>query len=252
MNIKNLPILGKYVRRIDSSVLRFGFQEGLRKEIERSVTRVEVFYPNEETKNIFAHSPVIIAFNHPAELEVIVCPASLPDRKDIFMLATDILLGFNPKITEHLIPIYVRLKTSWARTLYGFVVRSLMGEKELTDEEKRQKNLESIKEAADKVKKGGLVLIAPNPYSKKWRPGIGWLINQVGSLESAFYAKAYITNTSVLDYLRLLPGWGKILPKIKVYFSQPIPLSRIWQADGKVLAAELEKDYNSWLKGLKK
>ena len=42
------------------------------------------------------------------------------------------------------------------------------------------------------------------------------------------------------------------MPIIKVYFSQPIGLSQIWQQDGKKLTFELEEEYNNWVKSLDK
>lgn len=251
MNIQRFPLIGSYIKRIEKNILESGFQEGLRREIKRSNSEFSIF-GKDEIEEILAKSPVIIAFNHPYEVETIACLAALPDREDIYLVATHFLKGLLPAIDKHLIPVYVRQRKIVLRKFSAFILENFISEERITLEEKHQKNIESIKEAAERVKRGGLVMITPNPHNKKWQSGIGWLISNAGPMEDAYCVKVYVANSSIFDYLRLIPGLGRILPIIKIYFSRPIKLSEIWQPDGKKLTFELEKRYNEWVKSLNK
>ncbi|MDP2946025.1 MAG: hypothetical protein Q8N61_01045, partial [bacterium] len=159
--------------------------------------------------------------------------------------------GLLPAIDKHLIPVYVRQRDITLRKISAFILEHFVRKEEITFEEKHQRNIQSIREAAERVKQGGLVMITPSPHNKKWQSGIGWLISNAGPMEGAYYVKVRVVSSSFFDYLRLIPGLGRILPTIKIYFSSPIKLSQIWQADGKKLTFELEKEYNEWVKNIK-
>jgi hypothetical protein len=251
MDIREFSFTGSYIKRIEKSVLELGFQEGLRREIKRSNSKFLVF-GKEEIRDILAEAPVIIVFNHPHEVETLACLAALPDREDVFMVATYLLMGLMPAIDKHLIPVYVRQRDVIPRKISAFILEHFAGKGGITLEEKHQRNIQSIRDAAEKVRQGGLVMISPNPDNKKWHAGIGWMINNAGSMEQAYYIKVHVFHSSLIDYLRLIPGLGRILPTIKIYFSAPVKLSRIWQTDGKKLTLELEEEYNEWVKGLNK
>ena len=251
MDLRLFSFTGSYIKRLEKSILELGFQKGLRQEIERSKSKFQVF-GRDEIGKVLAEAPVIIVFNHPHEIETIACLSALPDRKDISLIATHLLKGLSPAIDKHLIPVYVRQRNITLRKISAFILENLVSKEKITLEEKHQKNIESINGAAEKIKQDGLVMITPNPHNKKWQSGVGWLISNAGPMEGAYYIKVYVAGSSVFDYLRLIPCSGRILPVIKVYFSQPTKLSQIWQPDGKKLTSELEKEYNEWVKDLNK
>ncbi|MBU4351235.1 hypothetical protein L6279_00765 [Candidatus Parcubacteria bacterium] len=251
MDIRHFSFIGSYIKRIEKNILELGFQKGLRREIEKSNSKFLVL-GRDEIKEILTKAPVVIVFNHQYEIETIACLTALPDREDIFLVATHFLKGLLPAIDKHLISIYVRQRKITWRKFSAFILENFISKEKITSEDKHRKNIKSINEAAEKVKQGGLVMITPNPHNKKWQTGIGWLINNIGPTQQAYYVKMYVANSSFLDYLRLVPVFGWILPTVKVYFSQPIKLNKIWQQDGKKLTFELEREYNDWVKGLNK
>ncbi len=249
MDLRHFSFIGTYIKRIEKNILELGFQKGLRREIERSGSKFSVFR-RDEIKEVLEKAPVVIAFNHLYEVETIACLAALPDRDDIFLVATHFLKGLLPVIDKHLISVYVRQRYGIGRKFSGFILRNFFIKEKISTKEQHERNIRSINEAAEKVKQGGLVMITPNPHNKKWQSGIGWLISNTGPMEQAYYIKMYVAGSSFLDYLRLIPGFGRILPMIKVYFSQPVRLNEIWQSDGKKLTFELEKEYNEWVRNL--
>lgn len=251
MDIRHFSLMDSYIKKIEKNILELGFREGLCQAIEKPNSRFLVF-GKDEIKEILTEAPVIIAFNHTHEIETIVYLAALTEREDIFLIATQLLKRLLPAIGRHLISVYVRQKNPVLRKISDFIPRTFVGKKEITFEEKHQKNIQSINEAAEKVKQGGSIMIAPNPDNKEWRSGIGWLVSDIGSMEQAYYIKVHVVSNLFFDYLRLIPGLGRILPAIKIYFGQPIKLSKIWQRDGKKLTFELEKEYNEWVKSLNK
>jgi hypothetical protein len=251
MDIRHFSFIGSYIKKIEKNIPELGFQKGLRREIERSGSKFSVF-GRDEIKEVLAKTPVVIAFNHPYEVETIACLAALPDRDDIFLVVTHFLKGLLPVIDKHLISVYVRRRKVVWRKLSAFILENFIKKEKITSEDRHQRNIQSINEAAEKVKQGGLVMITPNPHNKKWQSGIGWLISNIGPIEQAHYIKVYVANSSFLDYLRLIPSFGRVLPTIKVYFSEPVKLNKIWQSDGKKLTFELEKEYNKWVKDINK
>ncbi len=86
----------------------------------------------------------------------------------------------------------------------------------------------------------------------KWFDGIGYLLKDV-SIKNAYIVKSYIHGTSHIDYLRLLPGIRRLMPKIYVYFSPPTVLSNYVNSrtQSKLIKDNLERDYNNWVVQLK-
>ncbi len=61
-------------------------QEGMRKLAQRYQTKFEVYGFDKETENILKTQPVVIAANHPYELETMALIAALPKREDAYLI----------------------------------------------------------------------------------------------------------------------------------------------------------------------
>ncbi len=232
------------------NIQKLGMKGAIFEEIKRSGTKLKVYGLSEDLNSLLKGKPVVLAVNHQEEIELLALSASLPERKDAFLVATALILEQAPFLKKSIIPVYVRHRHSYFRSLSGMMLEKFYG-LNISDEEKHQRNIASIKDAADKVRRGGSVAIVPNPHIRKWYSGIGWLIKNVGPMNGGYYIKVYVANTSPLDYLRLLPKIGKFLPTIEVYFDKPQKISDVFKEDAKTLTKKLEKEYNSWVKNLK-
>ena len=86
----SLPVIGGYIKRFTGNIRDFGFQEGIRKEINRSGTKIEIYGKDKNLDNILSKSPILIVANHPFEIETLAVNACLPNRKkfQIFMRMT--------------------------------------------------------------------------------------------------------------------------------------------------------------------
>lgn len=256
MQISDVPIIGSYIKRTIENVEKFGLQEATKREIERSGSKLKIYGLDKNLINILKEKPVVVSVNHQDEIELLALSASLPERKDLFFIGTALLLKQAPILKRYLIPVYIRhhskeIRHTKFRSLSGALLEKFY-RYNLTPEEEHQKNVQSINEAAEKVKKGGLVVIVPNPHVKKWYSGIGWLLKNIGPMKDGFYIRVYVADTSNLDYLRLFPKIGRILPSIKVYFAKPQEISNFDSSNPKKLTTKLEREYNNWTKGISK
>ena len=60
----------------------------------------------------------------------------------------------------------------------------------------------------------------------------------------------YIEKTGLVDYFRFVPGVRRLLPMIKLTFSEPIKISKYDKLEPKEIAKKLESDYGEWLNKL--
>lgn len=252
----SLPIIGAYVSRMVGNIEKHGMQGAILKEIERSKTNWEIHGLDQETKKILQTKGAVIVANHPFEIETLALIAALPKRENINLIATSFLQNIYPALDKHLIPVYIThhykdVRSTRFRKLSGLILEKYYQYHHLTESEEHQKNIESIALAAKKVKNGEVVIILPNPhrqknYQDKWHPGIGWLLKNIGAKDNLYYVQAYVSGSSNWDYLRLFPGLGRFLPKIKVHFARPQKIADLDSSDPKRLTAKLEKEYLDW------
>jgi len=206
---------------------------------------------NKKIDGILKNSSGIIVANHPAEADVLAILAAIKDRKDIFLIINSSLTKIIPELDKNLIPVYVNSKSSSSfdgRFKTWFLGLFHKFDKYSRDEEKT-KNIESINLAIEKINNGGIVIIFPDGGNGKvdWFNGIGYLIHGVRDKKNKFIIRARIQGTSNWDYLRLLPLIGKLLPKFRVSFSEPLKMNLVKKEDPKVTTNGLEKRYWKWL-----
>lgn len=238
------------VKRINNNVYTDGAVVAMRKFFRRCNTEVIVKSNKEINKILRSYSGIVVA-NHPAEADALAILSAVKNRKDVFLIINSSLKQIIPELDRYLIPVYIYNKS--IETLEGRIKLKILSwfhkTPKYSREEEHQKNIESINMAIEKVNKGGLVIIFPDGGNKRadWFSGVGHLIHGIKNKENKFVIRAHIEGTSNWDYLRLLPGVGKILPKFKVTFSKPLRMDTIEAENPKMTTTNLENKYWNWI-----
>ncbi len=243
-------LIGKLARKFDSNAQRYGLSYAMKKALTTCGSKIFCKLPNGE-KNILENNAVIIATMHP----VMPVIATLPPRRDIFLIVSSELMTIGPWTKQYFIPVYV--KKHYPRADKQWVVKlvsALQLTPSLSDEEAHEKNKESIRLAAEILDNGGIVIIVPEGVhgtNGTWFSGIGHLINNCTNPKNIYYMKSLVKpkpHISFLSSLLLFPDF--FYRSFKVFFSQSHQLTVLQQADAKKLTKELEEEYKSWTKQL--
>lgn len=211
----------------------------------------------QKTKLILSSKPVIIVCNHPFDAEVILLLGSLPERKDVTMVGSDSQVRMGHEFAEYIIKVFTyrqeregkNLKLSSRVARYTYRKSSGLSEKQM-----QKHNRNAITQAASKVNAGGLVVMFPQGTSSKieWRPGVGYLISQLNLVTPTYLCMAYISNSSNMDFLRMIPGLNMILPRPTVTFLAPIQLKKSnLSKEPKEIMRFFENKYLIWIESLK-
>lgn len=247
-----LPVMGRAIRRFDRSVGEKGVQETVANLIKRTGNNIEVVGRTERVEEILKNQAVLVVGNHPYDIEPIPLLATLPNREDIFMLGSSDFLTVGSNSTGHLIPIYI---SDQARD-EGVKISARLGKwfrfgQRYQWKEAHKRNLESIRQAGERLSEGNLVIIFPQGAKgdKEWSSGIGHLVKGLETGNDIFYEKVHISGTSNFDALRLIPGLRRALPVIRVIYSEPQNISNIvgQENNPKRIRDLLEDNYKSWL-----
>lgn len=251
INSIKLPIIGNYIRTVNNLVGKFGFQEGMRKLSSKYLAKYSISFASPETERILETKSAVVAANHPYEIETIALMASLPVRHGINLIINSEFMGLCQALDRYLIPVYIKhhyhnTKSPVYRKLSGILIGKINPSPKLSPEEEHENNINSIKAASEKINRGEIVVIYPERHgiNGKWYPGIGHLIKSV--MKKAYYIQAYVYGTSSWDYIRLIPLVNRLMPEIKIYFSEPVPVSSLHKLELPALMAKLENNYHLW------
>lgn len=252
MDFTKLPLIKNVINKFDKEVQESGFQKALLQILIKTGTNINVINKTDNLTRILKENRVIIVAKHPFEIGILALIASLENRKDLNLIITSSLMNIGNNIDKHLIPVHIYNKEISGKKFHLKlrILKKLYQTPCLSREEEHQKNIKSISLAIEKLNLGGLVTIFPDGGSNngKWFNGIGYLINGVKDKNNAFVIKASIQGSSNWDYFRILPGFSKLLPKLKVKFSEPILMESYKDMDPKAITANLESDYKNWEK----
>lgn len=251
--IHRLPIVGSLLVRLEQDVAEAGIQEAMRRIAVRTKTKLHVHHDHPDTVKILHKHPVILVANHPYEAETIALLAALPSREDVYIIINASFINISMNLNKYLIPVYIRhhYREGTMRLLSGRFLDYVHASEYLNPEEEHRRNIVSIAIASEKVRHGGMVIIYPERRSVdgSWFPGVGHLLENIGSMDGAYVIKAHIRGISYADYLRLLPGIRRLLPTITIQFSRPQTLSDIMKSAGnaKEFTRNLHLDYAHWV-----
>lgn len=240
----------KVIRKIDDEVIKYGPVIAMRRLL-RKVNTGLVVNTTKVVNNILKNGSGIIVANHPAEADVLAILASIKKRKDFYLIINSNLTKIIPTLDKNLIPVYLNSKglSSFGGKLKTWFFSLFHKFDQLSKEAEKKKNIESIKLAIEKINRGGLVIIFPDGGNRKmnWFNGIGYLIHGVKNKKNKFIIRTRIEGTSNWDYLRILPLFGKLLPKFRISFSHPLKMSLAKKDDPKITTNQLENKYWTWL-----
>lgn len=252
-SLRNVILAGRLIKKLDKKVGELGFQQTMMKVVKHCGNKLIIHHKTKDLDNILKNQPVIVVANHPAEPDFISLIAALSARKDLYIIINSSLMNIGPNLDKHFIPVHInhRLINENKNNFRLNLLLKFHQTEILTGEEAHQKNINSINKASKKIKQGGLVIIFPTGrLEDKWFPGVGYLIKGVGNKKNAVIVKAYIKGSTDWDYLRLIPGLGKIFPAIKIFFSQPKPVNEFIKYHPKEIVHNLESEFNDWIKNL--
>jgi hypothetical protein len=254
--IQRIPVLHQFISKFSSDVTSFGPVAAAQQLIQRYHGKLIIHMPP-ETAKVLKSSGSIVAFNHPYEIETYIVQACVPNRRDLIMIATANILSVAPDLKPYLIPVWVdhTAKKEKRGKLSGKIAKIFSLRQDLNPNEAHLNNIQSITKAANHVSGGGVIFIAPEGFRGKggrWFFGIGHLISQVEQKNDSYYISCFISGTSNLDWLRLIPLINRLYPPIHVYFSQPQKLMDIIVKNDhpKKIALGLETQYRLWSKTL--
>lgn len=245
-NLQNLPIIGNIVKTVSDDAKKYSFQKISLRLINRLNGKLEIIGKTKEIESILKEKPIILVSNHPHDSDTIALIASLPERRDAYIIAIFTTIGIIPSLDKYMIPVYVRHHDIRKRNALRSFLKIFNPTPIFSPEEEHQKNIKSIEIAAKKIDSGGLVIIFPGTgYAKKWYPGIGHLIKNLHQ-KNAYLIKTYIQGTSNLDWFRLSPFLGKFFPPVKITLSKPREIRSLQTNSPKEITRILEKEYNRW------
>lgn len=256
LTLTKLPLISYSLSRLNHDLGEIGFQLAMKKVVTNLGVKLLIQGLNKKTSQILLEKPLVIVANEPCGAEIIMLAAALPPRENTSIIMNADFLNLSSNFDKYIIPVYIRHHKA-ENKLHRFSLKllNLMHRfPTLSPEEEHQRNIRSIASASQRVGQGGAVIIFPEAKSVdgKWRSGVGYLLKNIQSKDRVYLVKCYISGTSPLDYLRLIPQVSKILPAVKITFSQPQevgPLLDIYQ-DPKKLTEELERQYYNWLKSI--
>lgn len=243
-------MIKRIVRIIEGNVSQKGIVLGIKKFVEQCGTKIKVD-GDQEINLVLKNGAGILVANHHTETDVLAILAAVKKRKDVYIIINSSIRGLVSKLDKHLIPVYVnnRIFTGIEGKLKLKFLSCFTNIEVLTREEEIIKNRKSIETAIKKINKGGLVIIFPDGGNEKlgWFNGVGHLIHGIKNENNSFFIRAYIKGTTDFDFLRLIPGVGRIMPKFLVTFDKPIEINKVKMVDAKVTTKYLERQYLEWV-----
>jgi hypothetical protein len=246
-HLLKIPLVGSFLKTAEADVGLLGIQRAMRKALQHSHTRLTV-NTSELAEYVLRHEPVVVVANHPNTIDPVVLLAASPERFDAFLIIDAYLHNVSKIIKKHLIPVYINCKVARHGTKRDRLVRLLNFEPMLSEEEEKKRNIDSIKNASEKVSKGGMVIIFPGDDKPQWYNGVGFLLKDVKVNRKLYIVQAYIQGTTYLDFFRVFPLVGKIFPTLKVTFSEPYLANDLLSLHPKEITTSLESRYRQWVR----
>lgn len=252
LSLSRLKLLPRVTKRLDTKIGNQGLVSAMRRFLEKTGTRLQVEGKTSKIEKILKSSPALMIGNHPNESDLVVLGSVLEPRNDIFIIGNALLKGISPSLDKHLLPVHLPMERNKLSNRLKMQMVNRIHNIPVFDEDNRKRlNRESIARAWDKINKGGLVAMFPGAGGKndEWFSGIGYVIAGIKKTDTKLIM-IYIENTSVLDYLRIIPGVSKMLKTIKVTFFESIDLSKYSHKEPKVIAKELHDIYYQRVKSI--
>jgi len=224
----------------------------------------EVEMPSRGEKEIRT-GPMIVYGTHGSILTPILLAAAI-DRPDLKMVASDYIAKLGPNIAGCSFPVYAAMRVSVKRAsdkglvprAMGWIASKSAGRPEL--DAVRQRNRESLSRAAEHVRQGGGLIIAPESRNRRepWRTGLGTLVADLAhdaACRPTYLVPWSIRGASVTAIFQVLSrnplarrlGARRFRRPVHVTFGEPMRVERVVAETGndpRKIAAYLERDYH--------
>jgi len=240
----------KILRPINYNLKNHGLSPTL-KSLVKKVSRGFTINLPKNTEKILKYDRVLLICNHPAQADVLLLLSAVPHRPKVFVVVMHGLLSILPAINKHLIPVYVshRLDDGSSKDWKFRLFNKIHFSPQYSSTIAHQKNIKSIALATHKINEGSLVAIFPAGGSRNGRdflPGVGHIIKNLKYPEVTKVVMAHVSGTSTIDFLRILPFIGQILPKFKIEFSDPLNVADFTGNNGRLISKQLQNIYDRW------
>lgn len=238
------PIFKWMLGPLEQTVQDEGFFIAAQNTMKRSGSATVVKGKTTELKDMLRNRPVVVVANHPTSPAVIALISALEDRPDFRLIISSKFVGNSPILDTYLLPAYIQHHFTSKRNPF---IDAMFGKYShgLTPEQEHIKNRETITLAANHLHGGGVVVLFPG-YPEhdngNWYSGVGHLLSQA-KRDDAVIVVAHIRELPWIDYLRLIPGIGKILPPITITFASPLFFSHLSSYEPKSITKLIEQHY---------
>lgn len=221
-----MQVLNNLFRFLDSLVEKNTLPTAVRQIIGKYWGEIEVIV-SPETLKILQNKPVLLICNHPYELDIFPIVAALPARNDVYLVASANFLGLGPNIDKHIIPVFIR-HTELKSTKWSVWIGSHLSFKSpLPRSQTHTRNIQAIKTAANRIKRGAVVVFSPEgPMGIKggWGRGLGSLVSQLKTTKNLYLVMSRAIGATTFDHFRFIPMVKRIFPPLKVQFFNPVRL----------------------------
>lgn len=200
--------------------------------------------------------PILIIVNHVSVLDSLILMSQI-ERDDFHFVALSTYDVYGPETAQKLLSIYRKRKLN--HKIYEYPLCLHMHGKlpqQLSVQEIRKRNRQTIRQAAALVNEGKAVSIFPTGsvgrinHKGSWKMGVGYLVKEISNPNTKIVF-AHIKGTRKSDLLAFLhPDLARFFfkPKaVSVSFSESIPLSTLISKENEPtkLVEQLEKAYSS-------
>jgi len=249
--LDHIPIAGRIKRQFDIDIGELGVQQTFAKWVAvAGEGKLSIRGKDDHVKEILREKPVVVIGNHPSFAEILTVAASLEPRDDMYGIGISLFLGIGPNMSKHVFREQQKLLVR-----VGYILH--LGPR-IRPDEAHKKNIESISQAADAVRKGSLVGIFPEGIrsgkNSKWSNGVGHLLLGIGKGSNGYLIFVYSDGVSNWDYLRVVPGIKKLIPPVSVTFAKPRTIADALEesTDPREITRKLQEEYNNWVSSIGK
>ncbi len=250
-------LLQKFVDRFDELVARKGVSGALREMLEEKGYQIFTHYESDGTEKALEEEPSLVVGTHPNRTEALFTMATLPRRPDSKFLGNAFFDRMGPEFKEFLIPVFVSRAESRRQRIF----RQAIGfDTQLSQDEARKKNKESIAEAVELIKIGGQLVIFPerDKEDASWYPGVGFIAKGLRETDSKIvfsHVRGDLGKWKAFG--SLVYGANKLMDlNVEVFYSAPIAISELVEEgeeiDSRMLAGRIEGKYREWVESLEK
>jgi len=209
-------------------------------------------------------APIIVYGTHGSILTPLLLAAAI-NRPDLKMIAASYITKLGPNIAACSFPVYAAAPVKVKRAGRKGLVPRVMGwiawksEGGLERDAAKERNRDSLRRAAEQVRRGGGLLKAPEPrnHRESWRAGIGVLVAELTrnpGPHATYLVPWSISGASITGIFQLLSrnplarrlGKLRFRRPVRVAFGEPIPIQRVVDEvglDPVKIAAAIETHY---------